>query len=104
MPDLIRHPDSQNLVITIDSGSVIPDPIRDRNDKNRKCLVLLIAAQPETAGGLTGRLPCLKGSYLKWIVSSPGSISVLLTVPLQSRLGGIWMATNTARFKVPGEG
>ncbi len=32
----------------MDSGSVIPDLIRDRNDKNSKCVVLLIMTQPRS--------------------------------------------------------
>ena len=42
MPDLIRHPVAFDFEKTMDSQSVIPDLIRDRNDKNSKCVVLLL--------------------------------------------------------------
>jgi len=34
MPGLIRHPEVWNFGKQLDSGSVIPDLIRDRNDEN----------------------------------------------------------------------
>jgi hypothetical protein len=37
-------------LFTMDSGSVIPDVIRDRNYKNRKCVTLLIMTPSLKAG------------------------------------------------------
>jgi hypothetical protein len=36
MPDLIRHPATYHFAKGMDSGSVIPDVIRERNGKNTK--------------------------------------------------------------------